>query len=104
MPTRYDLTPDARRDIRSLWLYTVAEWGERQADRYIRLLETGMQRIAQRRTVPRRFSERYPQVLVSRCEHHYIFYIHPDGQKPRILAVLHEHMDLLTRLVERLAP
>lgn len=63
-----------------------------------------MQRIAQRQVVPRRFSERYPQVLVSRCEYHSIFYIHPDGPKPRILAVLHESMDLLTRLAERLAP
>jgi len=104
VPARYELTPEAKEDIRSIWLYTSEQWGERQADRYARLLETGMQRIAPRRTMPRVFSARYPQVFVSRCEHHYIFYLHPEGQKPHILAVLHENMDLLSRLIERLAP
>lgn len=104
MPRRYDLTPEAKRDIRSIWLYTAEQWGERQADRYIGLLEEGMQRIGQRRRVPRVFSERFPQVLVSRCEHHYLFYLHPEGQKPRIFAVLHLSMDLFSRLAERLAP
>ena len=104
MPTGYDLTPEAKRDIRSIWLYTSEQWGERQADRYARLLETGMQRIAQRRIVPHVFSARFPQVLVSRCEHHYIFYLHPEGQKPRIFDVLHEHMDIFSRLAERLNP
>jgi plasmid stabilization system protein ParE len=104
VPTRYELTPEAKRDIRSIWLYTSEQWGERQADRYTALLENGMDRIARRRIVPRKFSARYPQVFVSRCEHHYIFYIHPDGKKPHILAVLHESMDVLTRLAERLAP
>jgi len=37
------------------------------------------------------------------CEHHYVFYLRPDGQKPHILAVLHEHMDLLARLDDRLS-
>ena len=78
MPTRYELTPEAKRDIRAIWLYTSEQWGERQADRYTRLLETGMQRMAQRRMIPRVFSARYPQVFVSRCEHHDIFYLHID--------------------------
>jgi plasmid stabilization system protein ParE len=33
-----------------------------------------------------------------------VFYLHPEGQKPRILVVLHERMDLLARLGERLSP
>jgi hypothetical protein len=43
-------------------------------------------------------------VFVSHCEHHFIFYLHPEGQKPRILAVFHENMDVLVRLAERLIP
>jgi toxin ParE1/3/4 len=39
---------------------------------------------------------------VTRCEHHYVFYLPPEGQKPRIIAVLHENMDLLARLEDRL--
>jgi hypothetical protein len=47
---------------------------------------------------------RYPQVLASCCAQHGIYSLHPEGQKPRILAVLHEHMDLLSHLIERFAP
>ena len=104
MPVRYDLTPEAKQDIRNIWLYTVEHWGERQADRYVDLLEAGFWKIAQRRIIPRTFSERYPRVLVTRCEHHYVFYLHPEGQRPRIIAVLHENMDMLARLEDRLSP
>jgi toxin ParE1/3/4 len=99
----YELTPAAEADLRDIVRYTLRQWGERQARRYARLLEAGFRTIAEGRAVSRAFSERYPQVRVTRCEHHYVFYLHPEGQKPRILAVLHENMDLLARLGERLS-
>ena len=64
MPARYEITPDAKRDIRSIWLYTEEHWGERQADRYTGLLDRCMDRIARRRALSRRFSMQYPEVLV----------------------------------------
>jgi hypothetical protein len=49
------------------------------------------------------FSERYPQIRVTRSEkHHYIFYIHPEGRRPCIIAILHERMDKVARLKNRL--
>lgn len=103
MPPAYDLTRAARQDIRGIWVYTAEQWGERQADRYTGRLETCFRRIAKGRARSRSFSERYPQVLVTRCEHHYVFYIQPEEQKPLIIAVLHERMDMLARLGERLS-
>jgi len=100
----YELTPDAERDLREIARYTLRQWGVRQQRRYASALEAGFRAIAKRRIVPRPFSPAYPDVFVSHCEHHYIFYLHPEGQKPRILAVFHENMDLLARLAERLAP
>jgi toxin ParE1/3/4 len=99
----YELTPAARQDIRGIWNYTAEQWGERQADRYTGQLETCFRRLAGRRIRPKTFSERYPQVLVIRCQEHYVFYLRPAGQKPRIIAVLHGRMDLLARLGERLS-
>ena len=99
----YELTPAAEADLREIARYTLRQWGARQAQRYGRLLEAGFRKIAEDRAVSKTFSERYPQVRVTRCEHHYVFSLHPDGQKPRILAVLHEHMDLLARLGDRLS-
>jgi len=100
----YELTPDAESDLQEVAWYTLRQWGARQQRRYASVLEAGFRTIAQRRLVPRQFSARYPHVFVSRCGHHYIFYVHPDGQKPRILAVFHENMNLLARLAERLVP
>ena len=72
-------------------------------DRYTGRLETCFRRIAEGRARSRSFSARYPQVRVTRCEHHYVFYVQPEGQKPLIFAVLHERMDMLTRIGERLS-
>ena len=42
------------------------------------------------------------KLRVIRCEHHYVFYCLRKGQCPLIIAVLHENMDLLSRLRARL--
>ncbi len=75
--------------------------GARQQRRYASLLEARSRALAQRRIVPRPFSPAYPDVFVSHCEHHYIFYLHPEGQKLRIFAVFHEYMDILARLAAK---
>lgn len=33
-PAEYRLTPEAHRDMEAIWLYTLAEWGLEQANRY----------------------------------------------------------------------
>ena len=98
----YELTPAAEADLREIARYTLREWGVRQQEQYARLLARCFLGIAEGRVRARSFSERYPQVQVTRCEHHHVFFLHPEGQKPRIIAVLHERMDMLTRMGERL--
>lgn len=98
----YDLTDDADADLEEIASYTLRRWGEQQVDVYMGLLEKRFEEIAAREVTPRQFSRRFPEVLVSRCEHHFIFYLHPEGQKPLIIAVYHENMDMITRLRERL--
>ena len=41
---------------------------------------------------------------VARIEHHYVFHLVREDQCPLILAVLHENMDLMNRLRDRLVP
>jgi toxin ParE1/3/4 len=67
------------------------------------LLEVGLRRIAEGHAASKTFSECCPQGRGTRCEHHYVFALHPDGREPRILAVLHAHMDLLARRGDRLS-
>jgi len=98
----YELTAAAQEDLKDIARYTLTTWGEKQSIHYAELLEARFCEIADKTAHYRQFSIRYPQVFVSRCEHHYIFYIHPDGKPPCIIAVLHERMDMLKRLKGRL--
>jgi len=98
----YELTDSAQEDLKDIARYTFTKWGEKQSLHYAELLEKRFCEIAARTAYSRPFSNRYPQVLVSRCEHHYIFYIHQERNPPRIIAILHERMAMLERLKNRL--
>ena len=100
----YDLTPAAAADLRSIARYTFREWGARQQQRYARQLEACCRAIGEGAAASRAFSDRHPQMRVTRCRHHYIFHMRPPGRRPLIIAVLHERMDLLARLERRLMP
>ena len=100
----YDLTPAAAADLRSIARYTFREWGPRQQRRYARQLEACCRAIGEGAAVSRTCSDRYPQVRVMHCRHHYIFHMCPSGRRPLIIAVLHERMDLVARLERRLVP
>jgi plasmid stabilization system protein ParE len=99
----YELTPEAEADLEQIAEYTLREWGPEQQAHYAELLEAGFTRIAEGHAISRRFLEHYPHLYVTHCEHHYIFYIRQDDNvRPRIIAVLHERMDLITRIRDRL--
>lgn len=96
----YQLTLAAENDLREIAQYTIREWGEQQAVQYASAISQTLQSIGSGQSVSRHFSERYPQLRVTRCEHHFIFYL--DQKVPCIIAVLHKRMDMLTRLMDRL--
>jgi toxin ParE1/3/4 len=99
----YVLTPSAEDDLKDIARYTLRQWGKNQSLHYANLLETCFLELADGTHLSSPFSERYPQIRVTRSEeHHYIFYIHPEGKRPCIIAVLHERMDKVARLKNRL--
>ena len=98
----YELTPDAENDLREIARYTTRTWGIVQARRYKADLLRGFKSIAKGSVLSRQPLPHRPDVQSCRCEHHYIFSIHDKGTKPVIVAVLHENMDLIERLRERL--
>lgn len=99
----YVLTRAAQSDLQEIARYTLKQWGNAQSLRYAALLEQCFTEIAARSRISRSVLERYPTLRVSRCEHHYVFYLQPENQPPRIIAVLHEKMDMLQRLTNRLS-
>lgn len=98
-----DFTTDAIKDLSDIASYTADTCGHEQAFRYADLLNERFKEIAKGRKFSKVAFLSYPDMRVCRCEHHYIFFMRPqESRKPVILAVLHERMNLLARLKERL--
>jgi len=98
----YRLSPDAEADLESIARYTVETWGTDQAREYQTGLVSCFKAIASgtaRTTVP--IAQR-PEFCSLHCQHHYVFALLESGEPVSIIAVLHENMDLPTRLRERL--
>lgn len=93
---RYKLTASAEKDLIGIWNYTYDTWGEAQADSYLSKLEVGLVNLTKSPRTHKSPLPSYPGVRSVHCEHHYIFFL--NTEKPIILAILHEKMDLMLRL------
>ncbi len=98
---RYTLTEHAKEDLIEIWNYSAERWGESQADQYLRTLERGFERIAKGELISKRPLPHFETVRSARCEHHYVFFL--SSSPIIILAVLHEKMDFISRLKNRLS-
>jgi len=96
----YDLTRAAEGDLRAIWTYTYQTWGADQADRYLDQIEACCGAIASGRIRSRQFEQLPDDVRIHRCEHHFIVWL--ANARPIVIAVLHERMDFIRRLKDRL--
>lgn len=96
------LTLAAEADLRGIVRYTRKAWGDAQARRYAAQLERGVEGVVSGQGAFRDMSVLYPGLRMARCEHHYIFVLPRDGAPALVVAILHERMDLMVRLGERL--
>lgn len=96
-------TADAKQDIIAIARYTAKQWGVAQAHKYAALLDKGFSKIAAGTDAAKLIFPENSSLYVSRCEHHYIFYLRKSkADMPVIMAVLHERMDVMQRLKQRL--
>jgi toxin ParE1/3/4 len=98
----YELAAAAEHDIESIAHYTISKWGVKQALSYGALLDCHFEAIGNGKAKSRVFMQHRPELRVSRVEHHYVFHQERKKQRPLIIAVLHEKMDLMVRLRDRL--
>ena len=100
--TGYRLAPGAETDLLEIAIYTIETWGEAQAARYERSLATCFRAIGNGEARSAPLLDRRPELRHCRCQHHYVFWLDTSPEPPLILAVLHESMDLVSRIRSRL--
>ena len=67
-------------------------------------LERHFETISRNDAIEKSVFDHRDDIRVSRCRHHYVFFVRDDDLGTLILAVLHKSMDLISRLRERLDP
>lgn len=96
----YDLTLAAEEDLRGIWLYTYERWGFDQAETYSDQIDACCEAVGDGRALSKTLDELPDDVRIHRCEHHYVVWL--GNERPIIIAILHERMNFVRRLKERL--
>jgi toxin ParE1/3/4 len=93
MPARYDLTPAAKADLRDIWLYTMAQWGEQQAERYLQQLEQCCERLVAHPELGKARDElRVGYRSILEGSHIIIYRSHQN--RIEVVRILHRRMDI----------
>jgi plasmid stabilization system protein ParE len=98
----YVLTRSAQADLKEIVRYTQREWGIAQCRAYVERLETSATELALGQGRFRQRDDLLPGLRVRLAGHHYIFCLPKTEGTAVVLAILHERMDLIMRLKERL--
>ena len=98
---KYRLTNKATEDLDNIWNYTFDEWSERQADEYYTMLIASCEQIAAN---PNLFGKRYDEIFDGlrgfKSGKHLLFYRIVNDGDVEIIRILHERMDLRSRMTE----
>ncbi len=98
--TAYVLSLAAETDVVEIWQYTESKWSEAQAQAYHADLERRFARLSDGPF--RTLDEIALGLRVSRAGRHLIYWMKEPAESTFVVAVLHEKMDVLTRLSNRL--
>jgi len=96
---RHKIYPAARRRIIEIWHYTDKAWGKKKADKYVRGLYEGIENAAGNKYLWRKVEhEDAKGIFFVRYEHHYVFFRELSKDVLGVVNVLHESMDIPSRL------
>ena len=87
-------------DLNDIWAYTFERWSEQQADRYYSALEFACRQIGENPELGKEYEEISSRLLGLRTGKHIIFYQVLNKNEIEILRILHEQMDLKSRVNE----
>jgi toxin ParE1/3/4 len=98
----FDLTKKAEADLEGIVRYTTVRWGAQQAQKYLETLEAACETLARNQHLSLNIKEVDKDLYMMRCDHHYLVCLRRKNKRPRIIAILHEKMDIPQLLKKRL--
>lgn len=98
---KYIISNEAENDLENIWLYTFQTWSVNQADGYLNSIVEHIQYIANNPNSGKDYGKIRKGYFRSKIKSHYIFYkIDKRNKVVKIIRILHERMDIETRLNE----
>lgn len=97
---KYILTNKAVEDLSKIWEYTYEVWSESQADNYYELLISSFREIVQKPELGKNYTEIDSTILGLRVGKHIVFYRLVKSNDIEIVRILHQRMDLKSRMDE----
>lgn len=97
---KYKLTNKAVEDLTNIWEYSFEKWSETQADKYYEMLLKNFQNIANDPKMGKKYDGVKDELWGLKVNRHIIFYRQLDGEPVEITRILHERMDLKSRINE----
>ncbi len=87
-------------DLNSIWDYTFEKWSENQADIYYETIKVACQEIGKNQIIGKMYSEISRNLFGFKSGKHIIFYYKISEYEIEVIRILHERMDLMSKLTE----
>lgn len=97
---RVILKQEAIDDLNEIWNYSLETWSQWQADKYYEAIELACIRIGQNPKIGKAYQGVRRNLLGLRSGRHIIFYEIISDEEIEVIRILHERMDLPSKLGE----
>lgn len=87
-------------DLTDIWNYTKQEWSESQAERYYEVIKLACKEIGRKPNIGKVYTEISKNLLGFKSGRHVIFYHLISADEIEVIRILHERMDLKSRVYE----
>lgn len=96
--SKFVLTRKAVKDLTEIWNYTFDTWSEKQADMYYQAILNECENLSENPKKGKKYNNLINELKGAKINKHIIFYREIGDNIIEIERVLHERMDLKTRL------
>ena len=97
----FRLSKAAELDLLNIWRYTCRTWSENQADQYLDELDAICSRIGTDGFAVKHMPDVDPNLRYRHHGRHYVFWL--EEPEPIVIAFLHDRMELVKHLSDRLS-